>query len=123
MSQVQNIDSSQDPYGSHTFTLENPRDYLTWRKGSGNTVEIVDIQVKSPRRRGKGRKLVYHLIDVACPTGTRLVWAITRSTNLIAHRFYEGIGFRVVGVLAEFYRDEPNMVHTIDAVMYGREVG
>lgn len=81
-------------------------------------MEIYDIQVGSSRGQGRGKELVQRLyLDV--PRGCRLIWAITRSTNQVAQHFYEALGFRVVGVLREFYKDD---VDGVDAVMYGKDV-
>ena len=96
--------------------ITNGLDILDWRAGSGNTIEIFDILVKSGRRNGVGRAMIKQLIANVSP-GTKL-WAITRSNNEIAQEFYEALGFRVVGVLREFYQDEQG----VDAVMYGLRV-
>lgn len=102
--------------------LEDPRDYLISRDGGGKTVEIYDIVVGSERRTGKGRLLVDRLIKNHETDGTRLIWAITRSTNFISQLFYESLNFRVVGVLRDFYRDVPELAHSTDAIMYGRDL-
>jgi ribosomal protein S18 acetylase RimI-like enzyme len=94
------------------------RDFLIWRQGSGNTVEIYDIAVGSERRKGRGRALVNKLYEQV-PTGTKLVWAITRSDNFIAQEFYEELQFRVVGILRNFYQDSGK---TVDAILYGRDM-
>ena len=96
----------------------NPQDFLIWRQGSGTTVEIFDIAVNSHRRKGCGRRLINILIDQRLPYGTTLVWAITRSTNLIAQSFYEQTGFHVIAVLRRFYSQE----NGADAIMFGIDV-
>lgn len=102
------------------ITLDDPSDFLDWRKGSGPTVEICDIQVGSQRRKGRGRELIRRLLR-KLPEGTRTVWAITRANNLIAHDFYDGLGFRVAGYLREFYRDEEPTPSGVDAILYALE--
>lgn len=106
----------------HLIELEDKRDYLAWREGSGYplTVELYNISVGSERRKGKGRKLVNLLLG-SIPKETKLVFAITRATNFIAQRFYEEMRFRVVAVLRHFYQDGPEQ--TVDAIMYGRDIG
>lgn len=99
------------------IALDDDRDFLVYRPGSGGTVEIFDIVVGSERRKGRGRELVSRLLQ-QFPPDTR-VYAITRASNFIAHEFYEALGFQVVAPLREFYSGE----HTIDAVMYGRKCG
>lgn len=96
------------------ISLDDPRDYLDWREGSGGTVEIADIVVGSERRRGRGRRLIETLLAQvqAAPT----VWAITRAGNEIAQQFYESLGFRVIGVLRRFYGEALG----VDAILYGR---
>ena len=109
-----------------TITLGNPKDFLTYREGSGHTVEIFDIGVGTERGQGRGRKLVEMLLEELANRKPRkkggrlpripIVFAITRHTNWIARQFYVGVGFRFVGFLHNFY-GEGN-----DAVMYGIDV-
>jgi ribosomal protein S18 acetylase RimI-like enzyme len=96
--------------------LEDPRDFLVWRMGSGNTVEIFDIQVGSERRSGRGRALVNLLLNKFLPRGVKRVWAITRDTNFIAHQFYEELKFRGVP-LRDFYGQGG-----VDAIMFIRDL-
>src|SRR2546422_460270 len=107
---------------TRTIVLDDPRDFLVYRPGSGDTVEILDIQVGSERRQGRGRKPVEHLLR-NLPPETNLVWAITRANNLAAQGFYERLRFRVVAVLRNFYgtRDEDGK-ETVDAIMYGKDI-
>lgn len=105
-------------YMGGTITHFDPRDRLEWRKGSGNTIEIYDIQVMTKRRDGIGRYLVYELLRLI-PKDVNLVWAITRTDNLIAQQFYESLGFRVVAILRNFYSHDGSKA---DAVMFGRDI-
>lgn len=96
------------------ITVAGVGEYLDWRQGSGPTVEIFDLFVPSERRRmGLGRQLLYQLIDHHLPPGTKKVWAITRSTNLIAIDYYTEMNFRAIP-LREFYTN----LRCIDAIMY-----
>lgn len=103
------------------ISLCDGQDYLDWRQGSGNTVEIYDIAVRSARKCGRGRKMVYDLLDNHLPSETVLVWAITRIDNIIAKQFYEELRFRVVATLWNFYRDS-GVRNICDAVMYGKDI-
>lgn len=102
---------------------EYEEDFLRWRTASGRTIEITDIQIMSERRQGRGRELVqklFGIIEKEHPT-CNLVWAITRTTNQIAQIFYESLGFRVVGVLRQFYEDDKRDDRRgVDAIMFGR---
>lgn len=108
-----------------TLVLDNDvRDYLHFRRGSGSTIEIFDIQVASERGKGKGRQLITYLVKLApsmhslwslSPKVT-LIWALTRADNVIAQQFYEAVGFRLMGILTSFYGVAE------DAMMYGREI-
>lgn len=100
------------------ITLNTGEDFLDWRQGSGNTIEIYDIVVNSSRRKGVGRALVSTLL-ASLPEET-VVWAITRTENRIAQEFYHGLRFHVIGVLYEFY---DSACGKVDAVMYGRKAG
>lgn len=105
-------------------TLDNEEDYLIYRVGSGQTVEIFDIHVSNERRRqGLGRRLIELLIANRLPPGTKKIWAITRAANGIAQEFYHKAGFRVIAPLRDFYgiKDQDGK-DTIDAIMFGRDV-
>lgn len=107
-----------------TWTIyydETKRDFLVWRLASGLTVEIYDIHCET-RREGRGRTMLNALYRLI-PKSVKTVWAITRASNFIAQEFYEGMNFRVVGVLRAFYRDEPGADKIVDAIMYGKDVG
>jgi ribosomal protein S18 acetylase RimI-like enzyme len=91
------------------------RDFLVYRDGSGGTVEVFDIAVGSERRRGKGRRLLEMLFE-RLASETR-VFAITRSDNEVAIRFYEATCFDVCGVLRRFY----GCRRGTDAVMFVRK--
>jgi ribosomal protein S18 acetylase RimI-like enzyme len=98
---------------------QDKRDFLDYRWGSGNTVEIYDIEVGSDRRRGRGRALVSILL-ASVEDQNVTVWAITRAENRIAHEFYWSLGFRVVAPLYEFY---DGGCRRVDALMFGRRAG
>ncbi len=101
--------------------LDDPNDFLEWRRGHGGTIEIVDIVVRSERRKGRGRLLVQRLFAELNPH--EHVYAITRAENRIAQEFYHALGFRCVAPLFDFYGNRDNNGDvTIDAVMYGRKV-
>jgi ribosomal protein S18 acetylase RimI-like enzyme len=97
-------------------------DYLDWREGSGNTIEIFDIVVGSERGRGIGRRMVEELLTTvrADHVSKTLIFAITRQDNHIAREFYTAIGFREMGRLVNFYSPESRMI--VDAIMYGYDV-
>lgn len=97
--------------------LDDPRDFLIHREGSGGSVEIFDIVVNSERRKGRGRKLLEKLFATLAPE-TR-VYAITRADNEVAQQFYEKTLFNVVNPLRRFYGPGRG----IDAVMYLRKAG
>jgi hypothetical protein len=42
----------------HKISLHDGKDYLDWRQGSGNTVEIFEIEVGTDRRKGIGKRLI-----------------------------------------------------------------
>lgn len=93
--------------------LNDGQDFLVWREGSGDTIEVFDIAVNSERRKGTGRRLMEALFRKVGP-GKR-VFAITRATNLIAQLFYERLRFDGIP-LRRFYSSDKD----VDAVMYVR---
>lgn len=102
--------------------LESPDDRLDWRQGSGDTIEIYDIQVSSEhRRRGKGRRLIDALQALCRARNIRRAWAITRASNFAAQKFYEEMRFVSVPLRAFYGVPTPDGHDTIDAVMYIRD--
>jgi ribosomal protein S18 acetylase RimI-like enzyme len=89
------------------------KDYLDWRQGSGDIVEIFEIEVSTDRRKGIGKSLVMELLR-RVPMTTQLVWVLTRTDNHIACCFYSSLGFKTLAVLRDFYGQGE------DAVMYGK---
>ncbi len=60
---------------------------------------ITDLYVKPGyRRRGIGRLLVEYAVDVARREGAGIISAVFPEGNVIARRFYEELGFRVLQV-------------------------
>ena len=102
----------------------HPEDFIRYRKGMGGTLEIFDIAVMSERGKGRGRELIKMLLNLVAGHNThdadlpkiRVVFAITRWSNTIAQQFYEAVGFRIVGRLHNFYREDNPPEH---GIMYG----
>lgn len=89
------------------YQIGNDTDFLFYRKGSGETIEIYDIAINSQRGVGRGAKLFWEMIEKAKP---KRVFAITRRSNYGAQKFYESLNMEGV-VLPRLYPDE-------DAIMY-----
>lgn len=109
------------------ITGPTEHDYLKWRYGMARTVEIIDIQTGSKRRRGIGRGMISKFLDQLVkgtdhPNGITMVYAITRISNTVAHQFYEALGFRIVGRLHYFYREGPTESSWEHALMYGLDI-
>ena len=79
--------------------------FIGWRWGTGDNVELVDLQVNGAPRTGGGRRLLTEMLralKASPPYAT--VFGFTRSPNLDAQRFYAAMGFAlstVVGVYAD----------------------
>lgn len=84
----------------------NKIDFLEYRKGMANTIEIYDIAVMSKRGVGIGTKLINQLIEKENP---KIIYAFCRISNELAHRFYEKFGFKGT-VVNNFYGDESAII-------------
>lgn len=106
-----------DTLASLGVIRNNQSDYLQWRQGSGSTIEVYDIAVFGDRRKGSGRKMIQDLYDIVAKqySSTTLIWAIARESNRIARDFYLGIGWRIIAVLPQFYKEG-------NAIMFGRNM-
>ena len=91
--------------------IGNHQDFLIYRSGGGNTIEIDDLDVNSERRTGIGRRMFEKMLS-EIPYNTWMIYAITRKTNELGRKFYEGVGFKQFAILEDFYVDG-------DAVLYG----
>lgn len=90
---------------------------LEFAFGPGNRCEIIDIEIPADgRRNGLGRRMVDELCQLCKRRDVKVVYAITRSNNRIAQKFYENLRFDV-SVLRDFY--EPG-VQAVDALLYSR---
>lgn len=95
--------------------LNDGKDFLEFKVMGGQTVEIVDILVRTSRRTGIGTNLVGELIDrVEKPCR---IYAFARSENAIAAAFYKRLGFSRSVVLKKFYLDD-----NADAALYTKVV-
>lgn len=102
--------------------LEHPDDRLDWRQGSGDTIEIFDIQVYSEhRRQGKGRRLIDALQSLCKVKNIRRIWAITRAENFLAQKFYEEMRFVAVPLRNFYGVPTAEGRDTVDAIMYLRD--
>lgn len=100
------------------ITLEDPNDYLEFRRGPGGTIEIVDIVVNSERGVGKGRTLINNLISWC--SRSKVFYAFTRKSNVIAAQFYKALGFVQVAQITGFYEDPDDKVAT--ALMFLKRI-
>lgn len=78
----------------------NGLDYLIFREGQNNTVEIYDIAVNSKRRVGVGSEMINELKEQ-----NKNIFAFMRKSNLIAKAFYENNKFKAYHI-PKFYPDE-----------------
>lgn len=95
--------------------------YLVYRQGSGNTVEIFEIEVDNEyRRQGVGKTLIKELMCICRQKQVNLIYAFTRSSNSISQEFYLKLGFARVNV-PKFYQDEVVLAR-YDCVLFKKTV-
>lgn len=103
--------------GSQNLVMTEQGARLEFAYGPGDRCEIIDIEIPAElRRKGLGRQMVDQLCQLCKRRGIKVVYAITRSSNRIAQKFYESLRFDV-SVLRDFY--EPG-VQAVDALLYSR---
>ena len=72
---------------------------------AGDEAELADLAVARPeRRRGIGAGLVRAFAGEAGVRGARQLYLEVRDSNAEARRFYDRLGFRIVGRRAGYYR-------------------
>ena len=93
-------------YMEKSIKLNDEKDYLYYREGSGGTLEIWDIAVTSKRRQGIGRELFKQLLEKENPT---FVIAFTRGSNVEARAFYKALGFTET-IVPKMYGEDAYLV-------------
>lgn len=90
--------------------------YIVACPEKGNGLHIYSIAVKkSFRRRGLGKKLLNHLIELAVEQGLKRVYLEVKAENTPAIRLYEKLGFRKTRRIKRYYSDgEDALVYVLD---------
>lgn len=68
---------------------------------------------------GFGRKLVEHMVAQASKRGAERIFLEVRTSNLIAYKLYESMGFNELGIRDGYY---PGEAGREDAIMFGKEL-
>jgi ribosomal-protein-alanine N-acetyltransferase len=103
---------------SYLRELENPNSHYIVARQDGRIVGYAGMWVISDeahistiavhpsyRRRGLGRRLITHLIEVAVREGAAVVTLEVRESNLAAQSLYRQLGFEATGRLRNYYGD------------------
>lgn len=108
------------PWSRNSFAQEfkNPISHV-WAALTGNVlsayicfwmfaseIQVINIAVH-PEKRGKGlgTRLLKRMIDTGTLKGMHQVWLEVRTSNLLAKRLYDGLGFIEMGRRPGYYRD------------------
>ncbi len=76
------------------------------QKEDATTFELMNIAVaEAYQNTGLGRRLLGHAIGLAESKGARVVDVGTGNSSFAALRFYQRAGFRVIGVVPNFFAD------------------
>jgi ribosomal-protein-alanine N-acetyltransferase len=76
--------------------------FLVFRRIAVTEVELLNLCVDPLfRRRGMGRRLLQSMLAAAPGE----VFLEVRESNLIARKFYQSLGFQVVGTRPEYYKN------------------
>ena len=106
--------------------LNNEQDFVAFQiNRSGNTIEILDINVNTERRKGTGSHLIAKLIQSHRRMEPYNLYALTRRSNEAARAFYHSLGFTAVSLLPEFYinkEQDGTVVGREDAIIYSKVV-
>ena len=92
--------------GYHCRVVENNgvlAGHAVMSVGAGEC-HVLNICVR-PRhqRRGIGRRLVLHMLDLARRRNARMALLEVRRSNSAAHELYAGLGFNEIGVRRNYY--------------------
>lgn len=95
--------------------VHNEVDYLLYRQGMDNTIEIFDLAVNSERGKGRGTALINELLTL----NPRVVYAFTRADNLKARAFYYKFGFNQY-VIRGFYANGDGVIATYENSLFSK---
>lgn len=84
------------------LTLNDGQDFLVYRDGGGETIEVFDIAVNTERRVGTGTKLMEKL-EKKLKKGTH-IHIFARHENTRARQFYKKHGYHPITIVG-FYPD------------------
>jgi len=77
--------------------------YAVMMIGAGEA-HLLNLSIASPwQRRGYGRQLLVHLMDVARSYGARVLFLEVRPSNAAGRALYAAYGFEQVGIRREYY--------------------
>lgn len=122
--------SFKHPYSIYYFLIllrQNPNNFLIAEEGGkvlGYAVgevfhdfSYIDSIAVDPlfRRRGIGKRLLHHLLELFKSRGAKKVKLHVRVSNQVAQKFYEGFGFRCKQVVRNYYDEE-------DALLYEKDL-
>lgn len=80
-----------------------------------NAAEIETISVDPEyRRRGIGTELFRELMLAIVERGAKFVILEVRPSNVVAIKFYERIGFRIVDRVKDYYDDEDALIMMVE---------
>lgn len=86
--------------------ITRPKSYLKWRLSTGGTIEVVDIAVNSERCKGVGTSMMKELFAIARDMDIHRVYAITRSANRVAQKFYESLNMEANAIMRLYPDDD-----------------
>ena len=89
------LQSVLDRYAKLDY-IQTEEGHIIWRRGTGDNVELLDIQVHDPKRReGHGTELFKNMLHnlIENPPFSD-VFGFTRSCNKRALNFYQSLGFK-----------------------------
>lgn len=69
------------------------------------------------RRKGRGAKLLEHLLEDAQDQSLDVITLEARHSNLVAQKFYERFGFKKIAIHPHYYSDNDE-----DAIVYWKKV-
>lgn len=108
--------------GYHCYVYEGPSGILGHGVMSvaAGECHLLNICVHPDwQRRGLGRQLVEHLLDVARAKGVGTALLEVRASNTSAYRLYTNLGFNEVGLRHQYY---PGHGEREDAIILAREL-
>jgi len=102
------MDSAKYNKFKEIHLIEIPQGHLVWKFGTGDNIELFDIEVEE-KQKGYGTQLVKMLLEAVAQYHPSSIYGFTAGNNIVAQSFYRALGFESVP-LGDLYKNKAGVI-------------